>query len=604
MFEHYPVRKTSLIGLAVFQLMCGSAFEAQAASPQIAMAPDHTVLLKADGSVWQWGVVDFVAVRPSPSKNCYADGLAKLPPAPVNGLAGVIAVAAAGRNSIALKSDGSVWQWGLNTQLLASCPSGSIAGAPAQIATAAGPLINVTAIWARSGSFFARQSDGSLWAWGNNELNKLGSYNPAQATSTTKPGADVQNIAPPVPVDHLKISTAGAWPPATPPLAMASGDTHTLALFYDGNIKAWGGAEYGERGSGSYGPKANPYWNGFSWRDWPQMTAISGVSSMAAGLHKSAAVKSDGSLWVWGCNESGELGDGIEMGSHVSILCERLPKRVNNLSGVAAVAMGDSHTSILKADGTVWGMGHNGGGALGVDSSVVGVSVVPRQVPGLSGISAIDAGKRCSVAIRNDGTVWEWGVNCPGPQYPSVPPVQINVGTVASAPSCGAANGRSFSSAPNANLCLIGAASAVSGAGPWSWNCGPVGGLTVSCAAGNGPVFVLNPSSLKVFPLRSVTLKAIAQGSGTLSYQWAKITAAGAKVQLADQRGMKTQLGTRTGIAGSQTAQLTLSGVQASDGGSYYVVAKDQNGVSAQSQSAQVSVMSPIVPTRPDLIRR
>lgn len=65
---------------------------------------------------------------------------------------------------------------------------------------------------------------------------------------------------------------------------------------------------------------------------------------------------------------------------------------------------------------------------------------------------------------------------------------------------------------------------------------------------------------------------------------------------------MKTKLGTRTGIAGSQTAQLTLSGVQASDTGSYYVVAKDQNGVSAQSKSAQLNVMAVIGPTRPELI--
>ena len=603
MLRHKRLRQSSLIGLAVFQLMCGNAIEAMAATPQIAMAPEHSVLLKSDGSVWQWGVVDFEAIRPSPGSNCYAKGFAKLPPAPVSGLAGAVAIAAAGRNSIALKSDGSVWQWGLNTQLLAACPSGSIAGAPVQVATASGPLIDVTAIWARSGSFFARKSDGSLWAWGNNELNKLGAYAPGQATSSPEPGPGIQNIAQPLQVDHLKISTAGAWPPATPPLAMASGDTHTLALFYDGNVKAWGGAQYGERGSGAYGAKANPYWNGWSWRDWPEMTAISGVSSIAAGLYKSAAVKNDGTLWVWGCNQNGELGDGITMGSHVSVLCERLPKQVNNLSGVAAVAMGDGHTTILKADGTVWGMGNNRGGALGADDSV-GISMVPRQIQGLSGITAIDAGNRCSVAIRNDGTVWEWGTVCNGPSYRPVPPEQINVGTVASAPACGSANGRSFSSAPSANLCLIGAASAVTGAGPWSWSCGPVGGASVSCAAGNGPVILLNPSGGKVFPGRVISLKVIAQGSGTLSYQWFKTNAAGGAIQLSDQRSMKTQLGTRSGVAGSLSPQLTLSMVQASDSGPYYVVVKDQNGVSAQSKNAQVIVMSAIGPMRPDLIRR
>lgn len=603
MSRQHHVRQSSLISLAIFQLVCGSPIEAIAATPQVAMASEHTVLLKADGSVWQWGVVDFEAIRPSPGSNCYAKGLTKLPPAPVNGLAGIVSVAAAGRNSIALKNDGSVWQWGLNTQLLAGCPSGSIASAPTQLATAAGPLRDVTAIWARSGSFFARKSDGSLWAWGNNELNKLGGHVPGQATSTTNPGPEIQNVAQPLQVDHLKISSAGAWPPATPPMAMTSGDTHTLALFYDGNIKAWGGAEYGERGSGSYGAKSNPYWNGFSWRDWPEMTAISGVNSIASGLHKSAAVKNDGTLWVWGCNQYGELGDGIAMGSHLSVLCERLPKQISNLGGVAAVAMAETHTTILKADGTVWGMGYNGGGALGADNSVVR-SLVPIKIPGLSGITAIDAAKTCSTTIKNDGTVWEWGVNCPGLALISAQPVQIHVGTVASAPSCGSANGRSFSNAPSANLCLVGAPSAVSGTGPWSWNCGPVGGTSVSCAAGNGPVFVLNPSGGKVFPGRTITLKAIAQGSGTLSYQWYKTNAAGDKLKLSDQRSMQSKLGSRSGVAGSLTPQLTLSAVQGSDSAPYYVVVTDQNGVSAQSMSAQLIVMSPIAPTRPDLIRR
>ena len=91
MLKQHRVRQSGLIGLAVFQLMWGGAIEAMAATPQVVMAPERSVLLKADGSVWQWGVVDFVAVRPSPSSNCYADGLPKLPPAPVNGLADIAA---------------------------------------------------------------------------------------------------------------------------------------------------------------------------------------------------------------------------------------------------------------------------------------------------------------------------------------------------------------------------------------------------------------------------------------------------------------------------------------------------------------------------------
>lgn len=601
MLRQYPAQKSSLIALAAFQILCASAGEALAATPQIAMAPDHTVLLKADGSVWHWGVIDYEVMSSSGSSTCYASGTRKSAPVPVSNLSGVIAVAATGKYSLALKGDGTVWQWGLDQQMVTNCQVGQFSKALWQVADASGPLANVTAIWARSGSFFARKADGTLWAWGDNEMNKLGAILPALSSKSVKPPASIQNVAQPVPVDLLKTSPAGSWPPATPPLAVASGGTHTLALLFDGGVLAWGGAQYGERGNGSYGPTANSYWNGYVWYDRAATSSISGVGSIAAGLYKSAAVKNDGTLWVWGCNENGELGDAIPMGSHVSVLCQRNPLPISNFTGVAAVAMGVSHTTMLKADGSVWGMGYNGGGRLAADNSLVR-SLVPIPIQGLSNVTAIDAAGDCSVAMRNDGAVFEWGINCPGMQNPSVQVVPINVGSVASAPACGAANGRSFSSMPSANLCLIGAASAVSGSGPWSWNCGPVGGASIACAAGNGPVFVLNPSSMKVLPLRTVTLRAIAQGSGTLSYQWYKTNAAGTTVQLVDIRGMKTKLGTRTGIAGSQTAQLTLSGVQASDTGAYYVVAKDQNGVSAQSKSAQLNVMAVIGPTRPELI--
>jgi hypothetical protein len=117
-------------------------------------------------------------------------------------------------------------------------------------------------------------------------------------------------------------------------------------------------------------------------------------------------VRSNGTVWAWGDNFYGELGNGTTSGSTV-------PVQVNGLSNVIAIAGGYLHSLAVRSNGTVWAWGRNEHGELGNGTSDLD-SVVPVQVSGLSNVAAVAAGYAYSVALRSDGTVWAWGYNADG----------------------------------------------------------------------------------------------------------------------------------------------------------------------------------------------
>ena len=128
------------------------------------------------------------------------------------------------------------------------------------------------------------------------------------------------------------------------------------------------------------------------------------VSKIAA-ANQTVFLKLDGTVWSWGNNDNGQLGNGVTTGVNPNAT----PFMIANLSGVTAIATGHDHTLALKSDGTVWAWGNNTMGQLGDGSTTA--SALPLQVPGLSGITAISAGYKYSLARKDDTTVWAWGYN-------------------------------------------------------------------------------------------------------------------------------------------------------------------------------------------------
>ena len=281
-----------------------------------------------------------------------------------------IAVSGGGYHSLALKSDGTVWAWGANWCGRLGDGTNTDRWTPVQVSGLSG----ITSIAGGGGHSLALKNDGSVWVWGLNNFGQLGNG-----------------------------TTTDRWTPAqvlglSGVTAIAAGDAHSLALKNDGSVWAWGYRYQGQVGDGGV--------TGANTRSTPaQVSGLSGVIAIAGGRSHSLALRNDGTVWAWGWNSSGQLGDGTtaERGT---------PAQVSGLNGITAIAGGDAHSLALKNDGTVWAWGCNGCGRLG--DGTTANCLTPVQVSGLSGVTRIAGGMWHSLALRNDGTVWAWGDNYSG----------------------------------------------------------------------------------------------------------------------------------------------------------------------------------------------
>nr|WP_243735005.1 Ig-like domain-containing protein [Paenibacillus turpanensis] len=173
---------------------------------------------------------------------------------------------------------------------------------------------------------------------------------------------------------------------------IALGDSTSFALKHDGTVWAWGSNIAGQLGNGTTTESLLPV----------QVPGLSGIVSIAAGALTGYAVKSDGTVYSWGSGSSGALGNNSSANSNI-------PVQVMGLTGVIQVSANYYGAVALKGDGTVstWGIGEYG--ALGNGTTVQ--STIPVSVPNLSGIIAVSKSRIGGFALRTDGTLWGWGYN-------------------------------------------------------------------------------------------------------------------------------------------------------------------------------------------------
>jgi len=176
---------------------------------------------------------------------------------------------------------------------------------------------------------------------------------------------------------------------------IAAGDYHSVALNDDGTVWTWGDNGYGQLGDGAATNRNAPV----------RVTSLRDVFGIAGGGNHTLALTGDGRLWAWGDNSNGQLGDG-------TFLSRIQPAPLPHLADCVATAAGYSHSLALQKDGTVWAWGDNSSGQLG--NGTTETSNIPLRVSGLTEVTAIAAGQYHNVALRKDGTLWAWGANSDG----------------------------------------------------------------------------------------------------------------------------------------------------------------------------------------------
>ena len=293
----------------------------------------------------------------------------------VAGLTGVLQVAAGNSHSLALTSDGSVWAFGDNGRGELGNGTTTNSDVPVQVPGVAG----VTQIAAGNGFSLALTSNGNVLTWGDDSYGELGGDYAGLGYSTT-----------PVQVKGLTGVTQ-----------IAAGGQFSLALRSDGTVWAWGRNDSGQLGNGTTTNSAVPV----------QVTGLSRVTQIAAGSDSAMAALTKGfittltTVWTWGGNDDGQLGDG-------TLASRTTPEQVSGIDvpNVRGISAGDGFSMVLGSDGTVWAWGADYDGQLG--NAPADTVVRPAETIGKdSGITHLSAGGVHVLALRSDGTVLAWGDN-------------------------------------------------------------------------------------------------------------------------------------------------------------------------------------------------
>ena len=235
----------------------------------ISAGANHSLAIRADGTLWSWGTNAFGQTGLGTTAGTQTT------PAQVGTATNWKSISAGSTHSLAIKTDGTLWAWGVNYHGrtgLGTATSSQLT--PAQVGTAT----NWAAVSAGSFHSLAIKSDGTLWAWGTNEWGATGL------------GTDAGEQTTPV-----QVGTATNW------TLVSAGALHSLALAADGTLWSWGNNEFGQTGLGTdLGQQLLPIQVG-SATDWVLAYAATGS------LH-SLGKKTNDELWGWGNNTSSQLG--------------------------------------------------------------------------------------------------------------------------------------------------------------------------------------------------------------------------------------------------------------------------------------------------------
>lgn len=368
---------------------------------RISAGAGHSLLLKDDGTVFAWGANDYGQLGTG-------NEIESSVPVQVHDMPGtgylqdITDISAGFGFSLALAADSTVFSWGANDYGQLGDGTTLSSDLPVQVldSTGANPLENIVAISAGSFGCLALDDHGRIWSWGSNREGALGRGDS---------DFDAHKFAYPV-----RLESGGYLDSA---IAISCGSLFNYAILSDSTILAWGANGDGQLGNdttlSSYFPE--PVLDSTGTGAMRSITSVVTTGTGVFGMFgHGLAMDSHGKLWAVGRNYNGQLGDG-------TTISKDLPVRVKNSTGsefiddVHKFAAGSEHSLVLLEDGSVWAWGNNYYGVIGENTTTD--KHLPTRVHGvdnigyLPDIEQIATSHSHNLAMDSEGSLYAWGRN-------------------------------------------------------------------------------------------------------------------------------------------------------------------------------------------------
>jgi len=333
---------------------------------QVSSGGSHTAAIKTDGTLWTWGLGIFghLGTNDTTQRNT-----------PVTTFAGGTnwkQVSSGAIHTAAIKTDGTLWTWGSGVDGQLGTNDTTQRNTP--VTTFAGGTN-----WKQVGSGVfhtaAIKTDGTLWTWGYGIDGQLGT------NDTTARSTPVTTFA-----------GGSSWK------QVSGGFTHTAAIKTDGTLWTWGYGIDGQLGTNDTTQRNTPVTTFAGGSSWKQVSS--------GGAH-TAAIKTDGTLWTWGQGTSGQLGNNDTTNRSTPVTTFAGGTNWKQVSG-------GSHTAAIKTDGTLWTWGAGTQGQLGNATFTTTNSTPVTTFAGGTNWKQVSAGNIHTAAIKTDGTLWTWGAESYG----------------------------------------------------------------------------------------------------------------------------------------------------------------------------------------------
>ena len=286
-------------------------------------------------------------------------------------------VSAGTQYTAAIKTDGTLWTWGTGNSGKLGNNQGSNRSTP--VTTFAGGT-NWKQVSAGDQHTAAIKTDGTLWTWGLGNSGQLGTYL--------------------FPTNPIRVTPITTFAGGTNWKQVSAGPYHTAAIKTDGTLWTWGAGASGRLGNAQITDRSTPVTTFAGGTNWKQVSAVD---------QHTAAIKTDGTLWIWGYGSQGRLGNAVTTGN--------ISTPVTTFAGGTnwkQVSAGSQHTAAIKTDGTLWIWGTGSFGILGNGAITGNISTPVTTFAGGTNWKQVSSGFAHTAAIKTDGTLWTWGIRYSG----------------------------------------------------------------------------------------------------------------------------------------------------------------------------------------------